>query len=396
VDADARETYTAQYGTATTAYADGVKAQGAKNWDLVNADVKKINDALDALDKAKIAAAVAAEAQRKAAEAAEKRRRDEASAALAGAKKRIDGVDADARETYTAQYGTATTAYADGVKAQDAKNWDLVNADVKKVNDALDALDKAKVAALAAAEAQRKADAAATAAAEKRRADEAAAALVAAKSRLDWAVSIGAEQQYAGQYGNANSAYNDALEAQKSSDWDKTTDRANTVIAIIDDVEALKTGEANDAMAIAKERLDWAADVDAANNYPDAFTSASTSYALGEEALISKDWNMAIVSADAVMNALADVSDKAALPAQYIVRTWEGVRDCLWNIAGYPWVYNDPFQWRRLYNANRNKLPNVNDASSIEPNTIIDIPSIRGETRSGVWEEGKTYPDLPR
>jgi hypothetical protein len=392
VDAEARKAYATQYGTATTAYADGVKAQGAKNWDLVNADVKKINDALDALDKAKVAAVVAAEAKRKADEAAEKRRGDEAGTALANAKRRLDGVDAETRTAFAPQYGTAATAYADGVKAQGAKNWDLVNADVKNINDALDALDKAKVAAVAAVEAKRKADEAA----EKRRGDEAATALANAKRRLDWADAVGAEQQYTDQYGAANSAYNDALEAQKSNDWDKTTDRANAVVSIVDGIEALKTSEANDAMAIAKERLDWAADVGAATNYPDAFTLASTSYALGEQALDAEDWNTAIVSADAVMNALAGVSDRAALPAQYIVRTWEEVRDCLWNIAGYPWVYNDPFQWRRLYNANRDKLPNVNDASSIEPNTIIDIPSIRGETRSGIWEEGKTYPDLPR
>ena len=209
-------------------------------------------------------------------------------------------------------------------------------------------------------------------------------------------VSIGAEQQYADQYGKANSAYDDALAAQKSKDWDKTTDRANSVIAIVDTIETLKIGEAEDAMSTAKERLDWAVGINAADNYPDAFTSASASYSLGEKALAVKDWNGAIVAADGVMNALASISDKAVLPAQYTVRTWESVRDCLWNIAGYPWVYNDPFQWRTLYNANYTKLPDINDASSIEPGTIIDIPSIRGETRSGMWEEGKTYTDMPR
>jgi hypothetical protein len=391
VDAETQKAYTPQYGTATTAYADGVKAQSAKNWDLVNTDVKKINDALDALDKAKVAAATAAEAKRKADEAAAQRKADEATSALAAAKRRIDGVDAETRKAYTTQYGTATTAYADGVKAQSAKNWDVVTADVKKINDALDALDKAKVAAVAAAEAQRKADEAAA----QRKADEATSALAVAKRRMDWAVSIGAEQQYTDQYEQANSAYNDALTAQKAEDWDKTTDRANAVVAVVDAIETLKAGEANDAMSIAKERFDWAVGVNAADNYPDAMTSAGASYALGEEALVAQDWNGAIMSADAVMNALANVSDRAMLPAQYIVRTWQGVRDCLWNIAGYPWVYNDPFQWRTLYNANRDKLPNVNDVTSLEPNTIIDIPSIRGETRSGAWEEGKTYPDMP-
>jgi nucleoid-associated protein YgaU len=268
----------------------------------------------------------------------------------------------------------------------------VVNADVKKINDALNDIDKAKSAALAAAEAKRKADEAA----EKKKADDAAKALAAAKNRLDWAVSIGAEQQYTDQYERADSAYVDALTAQKSRDWDKTIDGANSTIAIVDAIETLKIGEARDAMSIAKERLDWAVGVKAADNYPDALASANASYALGERALTAKDWNSAIVAADAVLNALASVSDRVMLPAQYIVRTWQGVRDCLWNIAGYPWVYDDPFQWRTLLNANRDKLPDANDVSSLEPNTVLDIPSIRGEIRSGVWEEGKTYPDIPR
>jgi hypothetical protein len=342
------------------------------------------------------ASASAAEAQKNAslsdAYVAEQKKLKDAVDALAVAKRRIDGVDADSRKAFAAQYGVATAAYADGVKAQSAKNWDTVNADVKKINDALNELDKGRSAALAAAEAKRKADEAA----EKKRADDAGALIVAAKNRLDWVVSIGAEQQYTDQYGKANSAYDDALAAQKSKDWDKTTDRATRVIAIVDAIEALKIGEAEDAMSTAKERLDWAVGIGASDNYPDAFTSASASYSLGEKALAIKDWNGAIVAADGVMNALASVSDKATLPAQYTVRTWESVRDCLWNIAGYPWVYNDPFQWRTLYNANYNKLPDINDASSIEPGTIIDIPSIRGETRSGMWEEGKTYTDMPR
>jgi len=80
-----------------------------------------------------------------------------------------------------------------------------------------------------------------------------------------------------------------------------------------------------------------------------------------------------------------------SLPATYTVRPWSVSKDCFWNIAGFPWVYGDPHQWRLLYNANKSKLPNPNNPNVIEPGTVLDIPSIKGEVRQGAWESGKTY-----
>ena len=81
-------------------------------------------------------------------------------------------------------------------------------------------------------------------------------------------------------------------------------------------------------------------------------------------------------------------------PAQYTVRPWASSRDCFWNIAGRPWVYGDPYQWRLLYNANRAKLPNPNDPDLIEPGMVLDIPSIQGESREGLWDANKSYPPV--
>jgi nucleoid-associated protein YgaU len=85
----------------------------------------------------------------------------------------------------------------------------------------------------------------------------------------------------------------------------------------------------------------------------------------------------------------------APLPAQYTVRFWENFKDCLWNIAGRPWAYGDPYQWQRLYNANRAKLSKPDNPDLIEPGTVLDIPSIRGEARQGMWDPDKTYAPLP-
>ena len=42
----------------------------------------------------------------------------------------------------------------------------------------------------------------------------------------------------------------------------------------------------------------------------------------------------------------------------YKVRSWRKNGDCLWNIA--LWEYNDAFQWKRIYNANRDKIDDPN------------------------------------
>ena len=42
----------------------------------------------------------------------------------------------------------------------------------------------------------------------------------------------------------------------------------------------------------------------------------------------------------------------------YTVRSWEKYRDCLWNIAGQADIYNDPFQWVKLWQGNSNIIRN--------------------------------------
>jgi nucleoid-associated protein YgaU len=68
------------------------------------------------------------------------------------------------------------------------------------------------------------------------------------------------------------------------------------------------------------------------------------------------------------------------------VRNWTSTRDCFWTIAGWTWVYGDNYSWRVLYEANKQKIPDPNNPNLIEPGTVLDIPSLRGETRSGMWD----------
>lgn len=194
----------------------------------------------------------------------------------------------------------------------------------------------------------------------------------------------------------------------------------------------LKMKEANDAIAAAKTRLDWASSVNAARRYPREFGEATNYYNASLNLRKAEDWDGAIEAAYRVIGALAYVKEEEViveqpvepvvespvieppvvepplviqepapqepepvlLPSQYTVRPWSTFRDCLWNIAGRPWIYGDPTQWRLLYNANKSKMPNPNNPDLIEPGMVLDIPSIRGEERKGLWDAEKTYPSL--
>lgn len=168
----------------------------------------------------------------------------------------------------------------------------------------------------------------------------------------------------------------------------------------------LKIKEANDAIAAAKSRIDWAAANGVPGRYPREYGDAQTYYNDSLSARSAQNWDDAINAAGKVINALAYVqavqaveappqSGETPLPAQYTVRTWAVSKDCLWNIAGRPWAYGDPAKWRLLYSANRAKMPEPNNPDLIHPGMILDIPSIKGETRQGMWDPGKTYSPLP-
>ena len=54
-------------------------------------------------------------------------------------------------------------------------------------------------------------------------------------------------------------------------------------------------------------------------------------------------------------------------------------------------MYNDPFKWEILYNANKGVLDNVSNPDVIQPEIKIRIPSIDGEVREGVYDPQKEY-----
>ena len=173
-------------------------------------------------------------------------------------------------------------------------------------------------------------------------------------------------------------------------------------------------------IAAAGRRINYAISINAPLRYPSEFSEAQTAYGEAHDYRVEESWNDAIDAAHRVFAALASIqvagqvatgqagrpatqatgqatgqaAGTAPLPAQYTVREWEGYRDCLWNIAGRPWVYNDPSRWRLLLEANRNRMPDPNNPDLIHPGMVLEIPSIRGEHRQDMWDSNRTYPTV--
>lgn len=55
----------------------------------------------------------------------------------------------------------------------------------------------------------------------------------------------------------------------------------------------------------------------------------------------------------------------------YTVGTWQRDRDCLWNIAKKPEIYNDPFAWPKIWRANTDQIRNPD---LIYPGQVLTIP----------------------
>ena len=91
-----------------------------------------------------------------------------------------------------------------------------------------------------------------------------------------------------------------------------------------------------------------------------------------------------------VMSVIVYIKPAAgALVASYVVRELPGNTDCLWNIAGYEFIYGDPWKWKLIYEANMDIMPEPGNPSLIIPGMVLIIPSALGEVRNGTWKDGE-------
>ncbi|MDR1507932.1 MAG: hypothetical protein LBI67_12610 [Treponema sp.] len=74
---------------------------------------------------------------------------------------------------------------------------------------------------------------------------------------------------------------------------------------------------------------------------------------------------------------------RTTLAAEYEVKLNPALRDCLWRIAGFDFIYGNPREWRRIYDHNKSTFQQPDNPDLIYPGQILQIPPIGGETRSG-------------
>jgi nucleoid-associated protein YgaU len=144
---------------------------------------------------------------------------------------------------------------------------------------------------------------------------------------------------------------------------------------------------ANEAIAAAQARLDQVKRANAHVKYAEIYGKAEAAFAEALDHRSKEEWDPAKESALAVLAILSEIPNVPVLAAQYRVKTWSGFKDCLWNIAAKKEIYGDPWKWTVIYNANKDKLPKPGDPNLVEPGTLLDIPSIKGEIRAGILED---------
>jgi nucleoid-associated protein YgaU len=137
----------------------------------------------------------------------------------------------------------------------------------------------------------------------------------------------------------------------------------------------------------AKKRIDYVKTMDAEERYPDKFSAAQQAYERAVQLFEEESYQDSIHASQEAINTLVAVEPRDDVkPKYYTVQKRSTKTDCLWRIAGYDFVYGDPWKWKELYRANKEKLPDPDNPSWIEPGIVLEIPSISGEERSGMYE----------
>ena len=169
----------------------------------------------------------------------------------------------------------------------------------------------------------------------------------------------------------------------------KAKENADLSDAFISKMMIKENAENN--IAKAKNRLEYVKSIHGAENFPTAVNAAEKALAQAESALAKEDYESADAYAKQVIDALAEVYEITPLPKYYVVKPWATNKDCFWNISGRPYIYNNPFLWENLYEKNKNALPKPENPNLILPGMKMEIPSITGEYRDGVYSADKDY-----
>jgi len=135
-------------------------------------------------------------------------------------------------------------------------------------------------------------------------------------------------------------------------------ERLDAENAIASASEAIRVaGELNADTSQAESLLD-----EARRAFADGDYSTAISKAREAELSANKEREEALAKAKVEKKEKEIVVEEKEIeaPRVYVVGTWERDRDCLWNIAKKKTIYDDPWKWKRIYKANRDKIKDPN------------------------------------
>ena len=157
--------------------------------------------------------------------------------------------------------------------------------------------------------------------------------------------------------------------------------------------EQLARYRANAARLRVRNRLREIDQFRGGESFPDEYASGRQLYEKANDEFREQRWEGSRSSADEALDVLSVIvytaPERGLLPAAYVVRALPGNADCLWNIAGYDFIYGEPWDWQRIYSANRDSMPQKDNPNLIHPGMVLKIPEREGESRSGTWDNGE-------
>ncbi len=151
--------------------------------------------------------------------------------------------------------------------------------------------------------------------------------------------------------------------------------------------EMVKAYKARSSLEYAKERIELARRVNLENRDADLYNSAFSFFQDSKADFDEKKYEESLEKSQQVIELLKDVKGGQVLPAFYEVQLNKARRDCLWRIAGFDFVYGDPYKWTKLYEANKNVLSEPDNPDLILPGQLLRIPPIKGEIREGTYRK---------
>ncbi len=384
--------YPEQYKTASTAMVGAYTAYGNEDYVAASQKAQIVSNTFSEEFASQVAADRAAKEQLAKDKAA-------ADTAIAAAKARMAWADQNGiKADYPAVYKDASTSMSGAEIAYGIEKYSAATEMANQVTAILSSDFEAKV----------------TSDREIKKAADAADALGTAHSRMAWADQVNLSSDYPNEYRDASTSMQAADQAYSEKRYDASLALSKDVMNILSDEFMAKVNNeraaaeakaqeiaqnmkyAQVAISDAQSRYDWAASKNAIHNYPELFTKGGSQLADAKAAFNAADYVKAKDLAGQAYWTLMQIGEFAPLPAAYTVRLIPARRDCLWRIAEYSFIYNNPYKWPVLYKENKATFRDPSNPHLIYPGQVLKVPSIKGETREGMWDPLKTYQPLAK